>query len=50
MKKILLVAMRGRKLNGSEHYTQQIEANPYGICNTITSVEKDNLVLEYEDD
>ena len=50
MDKILIVAMRGRKLNGSGHYTQQIEVNPYGISNTITSVEKDNLVLEYEDD
>lgn len=39
--------MRGRKPSGSRCYIQQIEANPFGICNTITSVEKDNLVVEY---
>lgn len=40
--------MRGRKPNGSRYYIQQIEASPFGICNTLTSAEKDNLVLEYE--
>lgn len=40
--------MRGRKPSGSRCYIQQIEANPFGICNTITSAEKDNLVVEYE--
>lgn len=40
--------MRGRKPNGSKYYIQQIEVNPLGICNALTSAEKDNLVVEYE--
>ena len=53
-KSYLLVAMRGRnpdnpseraKSNGN--YKQRFEPNRGGVSNTITSVQKDNLVLEY---
>ena len=49
-----IVAMRGRnpdnpsersKSNGN--YKQRFEPNRGGLCNTITSVQKDNLVVEY---
>ena len=49
-----IVAMRGRnpdnpsersKSNGN--YKQRFEPNRGGICNTITSAQKDNLVVEY---
>ena len=53
-KSYLIVAMRGRnpdnpseraKSNGN--YRQRFEPNRGGVSNTITSVQKDNLVLEY---
>lgn len=53
-KSYLIVAMRGRnpdnpseraKSNGN--YRQRLEPNRGGLCNTITSVQKDNLVVEY---
>ena len=53
-KSYLIVAMRGRnpdnpseraKSNGN--YKQRLEPNRGGVSNTITSVQKDNLVLEY---
>lgn len=48
----MIVAMRGRNPdNPSDHTTgieteQRLEPNSQGICNTLTSVQKDNLVLE----
>ena len=53
-KSFLITAMRGRnpddpseraKSNGK--YKQRLEPNRGGVSNTITSVQKDNLVLEY---
>lgn len=53
-KSFTIVAMRGRnpdnpsersKSNGN--YKQRFEPNRGGLCNTITSVQKDNLVVEY---
>lgn len=53
-KSYLIAAMRGRnpdnpsersKSNGN--YRQRLEPNRGGVSNTITSVQKDNLVLEY---
>jgi hypothetical protein len=53
MKSFTIVAMRGRnpdnpserkKSNG--RYRQRLEPNSGGVSNTITSVGKDNLVLE----
>lgn len=53
-KSYLIVAMRGRnpdnpsergKSNG--RYRQRLEPNGGGISNTLTSVQKDNLLLEY---
>ena len=54
MKSYMIVAMRGRnpdnpsergKSNG--RYRQRLEPNRGGVSNTITSVQKDNLLLEY---
>lgn len=48
----VIVASRGRNpQNPSDrtpgnHVEQRLEANSEGICNTLTSVQKDNLVLE----
>ena len=41
----LLVASRGRPKNGK--YVQQLEINHTGCTNTITTVLKDNLIIEY---
>ena len=47
-----IVAMRGRNPdNPSDRTTgapteQRLEPNSQGICNTLTSVQKDNLVME----
>lgn len=48
---MIIVAMRGRnpdnpKSRGKSNYEQRLEPNTQGICNTLTSVQKDNLVLE----
>ena len=44
----MIVAMRGRyKENSQNHITeQQLEMNKDGVCNTLTSIQKDNMVLE----
>ena len=47
----MIVAMRGRnpdnpKSREKSNYEQVLEPNTQGICNTLTSVQKDNLVLE----
>lgn len=48
----LVVAMRGRNPNNPSDRTpgieleQRLEPNSEGICNTLTTVQKDNLVLE----
>ena len=44
MKMYFLVASRGRFKNGA--YSQQAEINNTGCTNTITTVLKDNLILE----
>jgi DNA (cytosine-5)-methyltransferase 1 len=47
-----IVAMRGRNHNNPSDRTvgspteQRLEPNSKGICNTLTSVQKDNLVME----
>lgn len=47
-----IVAMRGRNPDNPSdrtagiHLEQRIEPNSQGICNTLTSVQKDNMVLE----
>lgn len=45
----IIVAMRGRYESGGGT-TQRLEPQFSGLCNTLTSVQKDNLVLEIEDD
>lgn len=47
--KRIIVAMRGRYLSGGGT-AQKLEPQYSGLCNTLTSVQKDNLVLEIEDD
>lgn len=48
----IIVAMRGRNPENPSDRTpgspteQRLEPNSQGICNTITSVQKDNMVLE----
>lgn len=52
MKEYVIVASRGRNpINPSDRHAgiiteQRLEPNTRGITNTITSVEKDNYVLE----
>ena len=41
----LLAASRGRQIDGI-NYTQQLEINNTGCTNTITTVLKDNLIIE----
>jgi len=41
-----IMAMRGRKENGK--YKQRLEINENEMSNTITSVQKDNLVVEQQ--
>jgi len=44
----IIVAMRGRyEENGGT--AQRLEPQFSGLCNTLTSVQKDNMVLEIED-
>ncbi len=48
----MIVAMRGRNPGNPSNRTagipteQRLEPNSQGICNTLTSVQKDNLVME----
>lgn len=48
----IIVAMRGRNpynpsdRRGGIYLEQKLEPNKLGLCNCITSVHKDNLVLE----
>lgn len=43
----IIVAMRGRYADDKETKTEQrLEPNTNGMCNTLTSVQKDNLVME----
>lgn len=48
----MIVAMRGRSPDNPSDRTagnpteQRLEPNSQGICNTLTSVQKDNLVME----
>ncbi len=50
----VIVAMRGRNPNNPSDRTvgapteQRLEVNEKGLCNTLTSVQKDNLVLEHK--
>lgn len=50
--KHIIVAMRGRNPDNPSDRTpgipteQRLEPNSQGICNTLTTVQKDNLVLE----
>ena len=44
----IIVAMRGRYKG--EGTAQQLEAQLSGLLNTLTSVQKDNLVLEMEEE
>ena len=52
----VIVAMRGRNPeNPSErvkggYVEQRLEVNSEGICNCITTVQKDNLVMETRDE
>ncbi len=51
----LIVAMRGRNPDNpssrvrGEHLEQRLEINSEGISNCLTTVQKDNLVLEHDD-
>lgn len=47
MKEFAIVASRGRWRDG--HWVQQYECNEEGVTNTLTGVQKDNLVIEIED-
>lgn len=53
-KQVIIVASRGRNPeNPSDRTTgsptvQRLEANKQGVANTLTTVQKDNLVLEYK--
>ena len=50
----IIVAMRGRNPDNPSDRTvvapteQRLEVNEKGLCNTLTSVQKDNLVLEHK--
>ena len=51
----LLVAQRGRGGETVETYSaqrwhQQLEINYSGVCNSLTTVSKDNMILEIDDD
>lgn len=55
MKEFLIVASRGRNpTNPGDrtpgiHTEQRLEINKEGICNTLTTVLKDNYVIEVEE-
>lgn len=42
----IIVAMRGRYKGVGGSVVQKLEPQFSGLCNTITSVQKDNMVLE----
>lgn len=52
MKQFLIVAMRGRNPTNPSNRTagipteQRLEVNTQGVCNALTTVAKDSLVLE----
>lgn len=46
MNEPFIVASRGRKAVGEEHYTQNLEPNIEGTTNTLTNTLKDNYVAE----
>ena len=49
MKEYLIAAVRGRKQNPSDiSYDQRLEINEDGLCNSLTTVLKDNYVIEIE--
>lgn len=57
MKKQVIAAMRGRDATNPSHrgkanknYRQRLEINGGGTTNTLSTVAKDNLVIEYEED
>lgn len=45
----IIVAMRGR-YKGESGTAQQLEPQLSGLSNTLTSVQKDNLILEMEEE
>lgn len=51
----MIVAMRGRNPDNPSDRTagaptkQRLEPNYKGLCNTLTTVQKDNLVLEVDE-
>jgi hypothetical protein len=38
--------MRGRRAKTDDKYVQYVELNEEGICNALTTVQKDSLILE----
>ena len=49
MKEFLIAVVRGRKQNPSDiSYDQKLEINEDGLCNSLTTVLKDNYVIEIE--
>ena len=46
MKEFLIAASRGRPLNSTKRNQQRLEINKHGVCNSLTTVLKDNLVIE----
>ena len=42
----MIVAMRGRYKDGSKETEQRLEPQTSGLCNTLTGVQKDNMVIE----
>lgn len=53
MKEFLIAASRGRypknpSNRASDAYEQRLEINNSGICNTLTTVPKDNYVIEIQ--
>lgn len=48
MEKLLNLAMRGKWID--KKWCQQLDIGNEEYCNTITTVQKDNLILVKEDD
>jgi hypothetical protein len=46
LKVIVGAAMRGRYTKGDGKTEQHVEINEEGICNALTTVQKDSLILE----